>query len=202
MYRPQIGKKGNLMEWMIDREPETDHRHTSHLFAVYPGSQITCEGTPALAEAARTSLLMRKNTGDSRRGWAWSWRAMLWARLHEGNRAHEMIQGLLSYNMLDNLLASHKIPLQIDANYGIAAAMLEMLVQSQDGMIRLLPAPCEAWKAGSVRGVKARGNVWVDMEWKDGKVVRWDLFSDRPQRVKVLVNGEKLEVDVKVISVQ
>ena len=198
LYRPQIGKKGNLMEWMIDRDPETDHRHTSHLFAVYPGSQITFEETPELAEAARVALLMRKNTGDSRRGWAWSWRAMLWSRLHDGNRAHEMVQGLLSYNMLNNMLASHKIPLQIDANYGIAAAMLEMLVQSQNGIIHLLPAVCDAWMNGSIRGVKARGNISVDMEWKNGKVMNWTLYSDKPKRVKVLVNGEEIDADVIV----
>ena len=194
MYKPRIGKKGNLMEWMIDRNPETDHRHTSHLFAVYPGSTITLAETPELAEAARKSLLYRKNVGDSRRGWAWSWRAMLWARLHDGNRAHQMVQGLLCHNMLDNLLASHKIPLQIDANYGMAAAMLEMLAQSQNGIVHLLPAPCDAWNEGTVKGMKLRGNLWLDMSWKDGKVLEWKLRSTHPCPVRVQVNGCMQEV--------
>ena len=190
MLPPQIGKMGNLMEWMIDRSPETDHRHTSHLFAVFPGKGIGMKKTPELAEAARKSLSFRKNTGDSRRSWAWTWRSLLWARLHEGELAHDMIEGLMTHNMLDNLFASHRIPLQIDGNYGIAAAMLEMLIQSHDGVIELLPAPTDAWKEGSAYGLKARGNVEVDMYWKDGKVTGWKLRSLHRQRVKVLVNGE------------
>ena len=96
----------------------------------------------------------------------------------------------MTHNMLDNLFASHRIPLQIDGNYGIAAAMLEMLIQSHDGVIELLPAPTDAWKEGSAYGLKARGNVEVDMNWKDGKVTGWKLRSLHRQRVKVLVNGE------------
>ena len=193
MLPSQIGKMGNLMEWMIDRSPETDHRHTSHLFAVFPGKGIGLKRMPELAEAARKSLSFRKNTGDSRRSWAWTWRSLLWSRLHEGELAHDMIEGLITHNMLDNLFASHRIPLQIDGNYGIAAAMLEMLIQSHDGIIELLPAPTEAWKEGSAYGLKARGNIEVDMCWKDGKVTDWKLRSSQPQRVKVLVNGETYE---------
>jgi len=191
---PQIGKEGNLMEWMIDRDPVTDHRHTSHLFAVFPGDTISIEKTPELAEAARKSLLMRKTTGDSRRSWTWTWRCMLWARLRDGERAHEMLEGLITYNMLDNLFTTHHIPLQIDGNYGIAAAMIEMLVQSQNGVIQLLPAPCAEWPQGSVKGIKARGNVVVDMTWKDERVTQWKLTSPQPVPVTVLVNGQRTEV--------
>jgi alpha-L-fucosidase 2 len=191
LYRPQIGQRGNLMEWMIDRDPVTDHRHTSHLFAVFPGSTISVEKTPALAEAARQSLLMRETTGDSRRSWSWTWRCMLWARLYDGRRAHEMLAGLITWNMLDNLFTTHHIPLQIDGNYGIAAAMIEMLIQSHDGVIHLLPAPCPQWPEGSVRGVKARGNVTVAMSWRNGRVTRWKLASPEPVAVDVLVNGER-----------
>jgi alpha-L-fucosidase 2 len=194
MLPPQIGRRGNLMEWMIDRDPVTDHRHTSHLFAVFPGSTITVERTPELAEAARKSLLWRKTTGDSRRSWAWTWRCMLWARLRDGDRAHQMLEGLITYNMLDNLFTTHHIPLQIDGNYGIAAAMLEMLVQSQSDVIELLPAPSSRWPQGRVRGAKARGNILVDMSWKDGKVTTWTLSSPEPKRVTVLVNGSRIEV--------
>ena len=194
MLPPQVGKMGNLMEWIIDRSPETDHRHTSHLFAVFPGKGIGLKKTPELAEAARKSLSFRKNTGNSRRSWAWTWRSLLWARLHEGELAHDMIEGLITHNMLDNLFASHRIPLQIDGNYGIAAAMLEMLIQSHDGVIELLPAPVEAWKEGSASGLKARGNVEVDIQWKDGIVTDWKLYSPQRIPVEVLVNGQLYKV--------
>lgn len=177
MYQPQIGAKGNLMEWMIDREPETDHRHTSHLFGVYPGSSISVAQTPELAEAARQSLLYRKNTGDSERSWAWTWRCMLWSRLHDGEKAHQMLEGLIRCNMLDNLFTSHKIPLQIDGNYGIAAAMLEMLVQSHEDEVALLPALPSQWHSGKVMGVKLRGNRKLDMEWRNGKVVNYTIHD-------------------------
>ena len=194
LYSPQIGKKGNLMEWMVDRDPETDHRHTSHLFAVFPGSTISISKTPALAEAARKSLMYCKTTGDSRRSWAWTWRSLLWARLHDGEQAHNMIKGLISHNMLDNLFTSHKIPLQIDGNYGIAAAMIEMLIQSHSDVIELLPAPCQQWKDGNVRGLKARGNIEVDFSWENNSVTSWKLYSSYPQEVRLRVNGEDYTV--------
>ena len=196
MLPSQIGKQGNLMEWMIDRSPETDHRHTSHLFAVFPGNGISLKNTPELAEAARKSLSFRKTTGDSRRSWAWTWRGLLWARLHDGELAHDMIEGLITYNVLDNLFATHHIPLQIDGNYGITAAMLEMLVQSHEAVIELLPAPTAAWREGAAYGLKARGNIEIDMRWKDGKVTYWKLRSPHHQSVKVQVNGEPHEVEL------
>ena len=119
---------------------------------------------------------------------------MLWARLQDGEKAHEMLEGLITYNMLDNLFTTHHIPLQIDGNYGIAAAMIEMLVQSQNGVIQLLPAPCSKWPEGSVKGVKARGNVVVDMSWKGERVTQWRLTSPQPVPVTVLVNGQRTEV--------
>lgn len=199
MYFPRIGAKGNLMEWMIDRDPETEHRHTSHLFAVYPGSTITPLKTPDLAQAARQSLLFRRNTGESRTSWAWTWRSMLWMRLHDGDKGHEMIEGLITHNMLDNLFTSHRIPLQIDGNYGIAACMIEMLVQSHEGVISLLPAPCRKWPEGRIHGVKARGGIVVDMEWKDSEVVSYTLRSETPQTVTVQVNGELKEVRTEAL---
>ena len=196
LQQPEIGKEGNLMEWMIDRNPDTDHRHTSHLFAVFPGSLISYEKTPELAEAARKSIEFRKNTGDSRRSWAWGWRSMVWSRLHDGDMAHQMIEGLITHNMLDNLFASHRVPLQIDGNYGIAAAMLEMLIQSHNDIIELLPAPTTHWPEGSAYGLKARGNIEADIRWKDGKVTYWKLRSPQQQKVKVRVNGEYHEVQL------
>lgn len=115
---------------------------------------------------------------------------MLWSRLRDGEKAHAMIEGLMTHNMLDNLFTTHHIPLQIDGNYGIAAAMIEMLVQSHNQVIQLLPAPCKAWPAGKARGIKARGNIYVDLTWKDGVVTDWNLSSPHPKPVEVLVNGK------------
>lgn len=173
MLPPQIGKRGNLMEWMIDRDPVTVHRHTSHLFGLFPGSTISRSQTPELADAARQSLLFRKNEGESRTSWAWTWRSMLWSRLGDGPRAHAMMEGLISHNMLDNLLTSHKLPQQIDGSYGIAAAMIEMLLQSDpDGTLHLLPALPPTWQqGGELRGAKARGGKTVDITWRNGRVV-------------------------------
>lgn len=192
MAGPRIGAKGNLMEWMIDRDPVTDHRHTSHLFAVFPGDAISAESTPALAEAARKSLLMRKTSGDSRRAFAWAWRSCLWARFREGDKAHDMIEGLVRYNMLDNLLTTQNLPLQIDGNFGVASAMHEMLLQSHSGIIELLPASTVRWPEGSIRGARARGGLEVDMSWKDGLVTGWTVYSSEPHPdpVTVKVNGQ------------
>lgn len=191
MAPPRIGAKGNLMEWMIDRDPVTDHRHTSHLFAVFPGNAISSESTPELAQAARLSLEMRQTSGDSRRAFAWAWRACLWARFGNGDKAHQMIEGLVRYNMLDNLLTTQNLPLQIDGNFGIAAAIHEMLLQSHSEVIQLLPAPAPGWRDGSIRGAKARGNLEIDMTWHDGKVTQWAVYSPFPtdEAVTVKVNG-------------
>ena len=191
MAGPRIGAKGNLMEWMIDRDPVTDHRHTSHLFAVFPGDGISAESTPALAEAARKSLEMRKTSGDSRRAFAWAWRSCLWARFREGDKAHDMIEGLVRFNMLDNLLTTQNLPLQIDGNFGVASAMHEMLLQSHSGIIELLPAPTTSWPEGSIRGARARGGLEVDLSWKDGRVTGWTVYSSEshPDPVTVKVNG-------------
>lgn len=118
------------------------------------------------------------------------------ARLREGDKAHQMLRGLLTYNMLDNLLTTQNLPLQMDANYGIAAAMLEMIVQSQSGIIELLPAPTAQWPSGTIHGAKARGNLQVDLSWKDRKVTAWRVYSTDTfaHSVKVRVNGEYHEV--------
>lgn len=185
----KIGKEGNLQEWMIDRIPKTDHRHTSHLFAVFPGNQISKLKTPKLAEAARLSLEWRGTTGDSRRSWTWPWRTALWARLGDGNKAHEMVQGLLKFNTLPNMLTTHP-PMQMDGNFGIVGGICEMLVQSHAGGLDIMPSPVEAWPEGSVKGLKARGNVTVDFSWKNGKVSNVKLYSDQPKVLPVRVNGK------------
>ncbi|MEI7900360.1 MAG: glycoside hydrolase N-terminal domain-containing protein, partial [bacterium] len=210
---PKIGKWGQLQEWMADRDdPKDGHRHTSHLFAVYPGRQIGLAATPEFAKAAAVSLAARGESGDSRRSWTWPWRCALWARLGEPENAHRMVRSLLTYNTLPNLFAVHP-PFQMDGNFGITAALCEILLQSHENaedrgrkaaasgqkqeaayLINLLPALPKAWPTGSVKGLRARGGFAVDIEWKDGKVTNYRIASSQPREVRVRVNGEVITV--------
>lgn len=210
----KIGKWGQLQEWQEDRDdPDDEHRHTSHLFAVYPGRQISISITPELAQGAILSLRSRsgnygrnENTpftaestvGDSRRSWTWSWRGALWARLGEGERAGIMLRGLLTYNTLPNLFCNHP-PFQLDGNLGIPAAMAEMLLQSHTDVIHLLPAIPEKWAAkGTFSGLRARGGYEVDCSWSDGKVSDYKIYSSKPSTVKVRINDELKEINTIV----
>jgi alpha-L-fucosidase 2 len=175
---PQVGSWGQLMEWTTER-PELErsqHRHTSHLFAVHPGSQITVARTPELAKAAAVSLEARGTSGDSRRSWTWPWRGALWARLGEPEKAHAMVLGLFRHNLLPNLWATHP-PFQMDGNFGITAGIAEMLLQSHAGEIAVLPALPAAWSHGSFRGLRARGGFTLAADWRDGKPTRVELVS-------------------------
>lgn len=192
----RIGQDGYLQEWIVDRpDMVSGHRHVSHLIGVFPGTSISLARTPELALAARKSLELRGMSGDNRRSWTWPWRTALWARLGEAEKAYEMVQGYISYNLLDNLFGNHP-PMQMDGPFGITGAMCEMLLQSHAGRIELLPALPSGWKDGSVRGIRARGDITVDMEWKEGRVTNYRLTTGqaKPKPVTVVVNGEEKTV--------
>ncbi len=166
---PQIGKWGQLQEWAEDLDdPNDKHRHLSHLIAVHPGRQISPLTTPELAEAARVSMNAR---GDGATGWSKAWKISVWARLHDGDRAYKLIQEFIRGNVYPNLWGFHP-PFQIDCNFGYAAGVNEMLVQSHMGIIHLLPALPTAWPTGHVKGMRVRGGYALDLDWKDGKLLK------------------------------
>ena len=190
----KIGARGQLQEWQEDYdEPEPGHRHISHAFALYPGWEIN-KNTPELMDAIDTTLRLRLASGGGHTGWSCAWLINLYARLGQGKNAGNMIAKLLSNSTLDNLFDTHP-PFQIDGNFGAAAAMAEMLLQSHTDVIELLPALPDdpAYQSGAFEGLRARGGITVSADWMDGRVVCCRLTSDKNKKVTLRVNGALYE---------
>jgi len=208
LYPYQIGKKGNLQEWYYDWEDqEPQHRHQSHLFGLFPGSQISPLTTPELANACRKTLEIK---GDETTGWSKGWRINLWARLLDGNHAYKMYRELLKYVDPDgvktsyqrgggtypNLFDAHP-PFQIDGNFGGAAAVAEMLVQSTENEIHVLPALPDVWADGSVKGICARGGFEVSMEWSNKILKKLSIYARNNGKTELFYGNEKKEISLK-----
>jgi alpha-L-fucosidase 2 len=218
----QIGKYGQLQEWMEDKDdPKDNHRHVSHLWGVYPGSEITPYGTPDLEKAARQSLLFR---GDEATGWSLAWKLNLWARFLDGDHAYRILQNLIypatdktpttpsHAGLFPNMFDAHP-PFQIDGNFGAAAGITEMLLQTDDpygtstsltqvesgdaAFVNLLPALPSALPSGSVSGLRARGGLEVAITWQNGKLVKAALKASQSKPVKVRYAGKEVALQAK-----
>jgi alpha-L-fucosidase 2 len=193
----RIGKDGQLQEWQEDWDADANdihHRHVSHLYGLFPSDQISVDTTPDLATAARTSLVTR---GDLSTGWAIAWRLNLWSRLGDGDRAHSIFKLLLGpERTYPNMFDAHP-PFQIDGNFGGASGMTEMVMQSRNDRIYLLPALPSAWPTGAMTGLRARGAVGVDVRWSGGKLTEAVLTAKEAGKHTVVLAGSRLDLDLK-----
>lgn len=187
----RIGKHGQLLEWSEDFEEwEPGHRHISHLFGLHPGNEIT-QSTPEYFAAARKTIQRRLANGGGHTGWSRAWIINFFARLLDGNVAYENITALFKNSTLPNMFDNHP-PFQIDGNFGGTAGITEMLLQSHDGFIDVLPALPDAWPEGSFNGLMARGGFRVSARWEDGKVVSCQITGKENKPFRVKINGQML----------
>lgn len=208
LYPLHIGKKGNLQEWFKDYEDmDPHHRHVSHLFGLSPGRQITPFKTPDLAKACQKTLELR---GDNGTGWSLAWKINFWARLLDGNHAHKLLRNLLKVvdvyeenydggGSYVNLFCAHP-PFQIDGNFGGLSGMTEMLIQSHDDIVHLLPALPAEWRGGCIEGVCARNGFVVDLEWADGNLIKGKLFSKLGEQCRLRTSCPIQISGVKAVS--
>ncbi|MCH5251530.1 MAG: glycoside hydrolase family 95 protein [Lachnospiraceae bacterium] len=194
----RIGSKGQLLEWIEEYgEAEPGHRHISHLYGLYPSTQIMVDKTPELAKAARVTLALRLENGGGHTGWSRAWMINLYARLWEEENAYQNLIALLKKSTLPNLLDTHP-PFQIDGNFGATAAIGEMLLQSNGGRTVILPALPKAWDKGEIRGIRGRGGVQYDFSWEKGKVTELTATAlCEVEKLKLIINERETELSLK-----
>jgi len=192
----KIGKNGGIAEWLVQREePEPGHRHMSHLFALYPGNEITPEKTPDLADAAKKTLELRLSHGGGHTGWSRAWIINFWARLGDAREAYFHLDELLRHSTLPNLFDNHP-PFQIDGNFGATAAIINMLVQSTPDTIYLLKALPEQWQNGSITGLCLKGGLTVDISWANGKLKKARIFAKNDYTGKIVYGNSTEQISL------
>jgi len=197
---PQIGKDGALQEWAEDwGQLEKAHRHYSHLYGLYPGNVLSTWRTPQWIAGVKQVLEQR---GDEASGWSRDWKMCLWARLYDGDRLDKIFKGYLKDQAYPQLFAKCYTPMQVDGSFGVAAGVMEALVQSHEGRIHLLPALPSAWHTGSLSGTRVRGGFLLDFSWKEGKVQQAKLVSNAGQSCRLKIAEGKLQITQggKVVS--
>ena len=196
--KPKIGSDGRLMEWNEEfEEVEPGHRHISHLFALHPGYQIDLLKTPALALASRKSLDFRIENGGGHTGWSAAWLINQYARLGDAEKAKVSLNTVLKKSTSPNLFGLHP-PFQMDANFGTTAGIAEMLLQSQSGEIRLLPALPKAWANGEVQGLAARGGFIIDMKWESGEIIQIRVYSKKGGTCRLEFKGQGMTLETEL----
>ena len=197
LYPMQISEHGYLMEWPQDyEEKDKGHRHISHLYGLHPSEQITKDGTPELAEAAEKTLERRLANGGGHTGWSRAWIINHYAKLWNGEKSWENLVQLFAKSTYPNLFDKHP-PFQIDGNFGAAAAIIEMLVQSSEDRVVLLPALPSAWKKGKLSGVRIKGGGSIDVEWENGRLVAAEITVPDEQKLLVKYQSQERLLNLK-----